>query len=105
MPIVMLQTTPGGTEEEYERMGEQIFGVRSDEFSATDAPDGLILHCAGATEDGWYVCDVWQTPEHMQAFMTERLMPALQALGVPPGTQPQVFETRNLVVPNRAAAH
>jgi len=40
MPIAMLQTIPGGTQEQYEQLGEKIFGTRSSEFSPSDAPEG-----------------------------------------------------------------
>jgi hypothetical protein len=103
MPIAMLQMMPGGTEEAYEQLGKQIFGMRSNEFSATDAPEGLIMHSAGPTDEGWFVYDVWQSPEHMQRFVDERLVPALQALGVPETGKPQIFQIHNLVQPNRAA--
>jgi hypothetical protein len=98
MPVGMLQMTPGGTEEQYEQVGEKIFGVRSSDFASAAAPDGLIMHSAGPTEDGWYVYDIWESQAHLERFVRERLMPALQELGAPAGSQPQLFEIHNLVV-------
>jgi hypothetical protein len=104
MPIAMMQMIPGGTEEDYERLGEKIFGVRSDAFSVTDAPDGLILHTAGPTDDGWFVYDVWETAEHMQAFANERVVPAQEELGAPNTGPPKVFQIHKLVLAGRTAA-
>jgi hypothetical protein len=47
MPIGALQMMPGGTKEQYEQIGEKMFGVRSSDFASADAPDGLIMHSAG----------------------------------------------------------
>jgi hypothetical protein len=102
MAIGALQMTPGGTAEMYEQVGEKMFGVRSSEFSSVDAPDGLIMHSAGPTEDGWYVYDVWESEEHLQRFVQERLMPALQELNAPPGDPPQIYQIHNLVVTQNA---
>ena len=99
MPIGMLQMIPGGTQEQYEQLGEKIFGSRSSEFSPSEAPDGLIMHSAGPTDDGWYVYDIWESPEHFQRFLQDRLMPAAQELGMPSEgfAPPQMFEIHNLV--------
>jgi hypothetical protein len=97
MAIGMLQTIPGGTEEQYEQIGERIFGSRSSDFSPSDAPDGLIMHSAGPTDDGWYVYDIWESEEKLQRFVQERLMPAAQELGGPTPTPPQMFQIYNLI--------
>src|SRR5690349_14825690 len=102
MPVGVLQMTPGGTKEQYEQVGEKMFGVRSSEFDSAEAPDGLLMHTAGPTEGGWYVYDVWQSREHVQRFFEGRLMPALQEVGAPMGDPPQFFEIESLVVTDAA---
>jgi hypothetical protein len=104
MPIAALQMMPGGTKEQYEQIGKKMFGVQSSDFSSAEAPDGLLMHSAGPTEDGWYVYDVWESQDHLQRFVQERLMPAMQELGVPVGNQPQIYEIYNLVVTDVARA-
>lgn len=47
------------------------------------APVGLMLHVAGPTEEGFRVIDVWESEEAWQRFLTERLDPAIAALGGP----------------------
>jgi hypothetical protein len=98
------EMTPGGSQEMYEAVGEKMFGTRSSDFASVDAPDGLLMHRAGPSEDGWYVCDVWESQEHFDRFVQERLMPALQEMGAPPGERPQVYEIYNLVVTGAAHA-
>lgn len=58
------------------------------------APDGLILHLAGPTDDGVRVIGVWETEEAWERFRSERLAPALAALGGPSRPEPTVRELR-----------
>jgi len=52
-----------------------------------DWPPGLLVHTAGATENGWAVFEVWESREAQERFMNERLGQALQEGGIsgPPG--------------------
>jgi hypothetical protein len=51
-----------------------------------DAPvKGLILHTGGTSERGVHSLDVWESNEDAERFFTERMMPALQELGVEGG--------------------
>jgi hypothetical protein len=63
------------------------------------SPDGLILHTAGESDNGWYVYDVWESQEKFQQFVESKLGPALGELGVgsddPP--KPQFFPIETLV--------
>ena len=48
-----------------------------------DWPDGLVSHSAGLHEDGRFVVmEVWDTPQHQERFMEERLADALVKGGV-----------------------
>jgi hypothetical protein len=51
-------------------------------------PDGLILHLAGPTDEGFRIIDVWEHQEAYQRFETERLQPAIAALGGPARPEP-----------------
>jgi hypothetical protein len=46
-------------------------------------PEGLILHVAGPTDEGFRIIDVWETKEAWQRFQAERVAPAVAALGGP----------------------
>lgn len=54
--------------------------------AAGDAPvQGLILHAAGPSAGGVHSLDVWETKEDAERFFAERMVPALQQLGVEGG--------------------
>ncbi len=51
-----------------------------------DAPaKGLILHAGGPSERGVQSLDVWETKADSERFFTERMLPALQQLGIKGG--------------------
>lgn len=84
-----------GTEEQYNAVNDRI-GV------GENPPDGLIFHAAGAFGEGWNVIDFWESREHFDRFMRERLGPAIEELGdqAPPGP-PSVkeFPVSNFIKP------
>src|SRR5205823_12279556 len=86
----MLMNRQGVTQEQYEQVNQSC--------GAEVAPNGLIVHTAGATPDGWYVCDIWESKQHFQRFAEEKLWPATEAVaGGQMGGEPQFFEIYSLV--------
>jgi hypothetical protein len=65
--------------EQYERVAAAL---------VEPAPAGLLLHVAGPTEEGFRTIDVWESEEAWQRFQTERLNPAIAALGGPSRPEP-----------------
>ena len=60
--------------------------------AVADAPvKGLIVHAAGPSERGVHSLDVWHSKEDSERFFTERMLPALQQLGIQGGA-PLSFE-------------
>jgi hypothetical protein len=63
-------------------------GVGADQYDAVtremdianNPPDGLIFHSAGELEGHFQVFNVWETPEHADRFVSERLRPAQVAV-------------------------
>jgi hypothetical protein len=47
------------------------------------APDGLMLHVAGPTDEGFRIIAVWESEEAWHDFRARRLAPAIAALGGP----------------------
>ena len=80
MAILMTMDVPGGTTEQYDRTN-QILGIAGD----GDAPDGLISHVCGVTDDGILIADVWDSEESLNRFFEERLGAALAEAGAPQG--------------------
>ena len=97
MAVAMLMTGEMVTKENYEQLTRTMF----DEYpmSSEKAPDGLILHTAGPTPQGWYVYDVWESKQHFERFLEQKLGPAGQELsgGQGPQPEPQYFEIEELV--------
>jgi len=87
MAVGMLLAGEGITAESYKQLTEAMFGsypMREDQ-----APEGLILHTAGASDQGWYIYDVWDSQERFQRFVEKQLGPAIEATGAGGGAQPQ----------------
>lgn len=64
----------GGTQEQYEAVNTEM-GVEE------NPPAGLIFHAAGPIEDGWGVIDFWESRDLFDTFLSERIQPAIAALG------------------------
>ena len=74
MPVAMVQDWPDGGHDttNYDAITEKM-GARE------NPPDGLIVHTAGALENGAFrIFDVWESREHFERFMQDRLMPAIK---------------------------
>jgi heme-degrading monooxygenase HmoA len=63
--IVMTMEAPGATPDQYDALNEAL-GVVDD----ATAPDGLVMHMAGISEDGMVIVDVWESQEKLDAFFT-----------------------------------
>ncbi len=54
-------------------------------------PDGLLLHTAGPTPQGGFrTFDVWETRDHIERFLEEKLMPAVTTIA---GLRPAIPTT------------
>jgi hypothetical protein len=97
MAIGMLLSGPGVTEESYKQLTEKMFG--NFPMTQEQSPDGLIIHSAGQSDQGYYVYDVWESKEHFQRFLDAQLGPAVQALGADAdgAPTPQFFGIDTLV--------
>jgi len=87
MAVGMLIAGEGVTEESYRQLTEEMFGSYPMRDEAS--PEGLIVHTAGQGDQGWYIYDIWESPEHFQRFADEKLRPAIEATGAGGGAQPQ----------------
>jgi heme-degrading monooxygenase HmoA len=93
----MLLAGEGVTRDSYIALTEKMFGNYP--MRADQSPEGLILHSAGESEQGWYVYDIWESKEHFQRFVDSTLGPAMHELvgDDGPAPQPQFFEIETLV--------
>ena len=51
-------------------------------------PPGLLLHLAGPTDEGFRVIEIWESGQAFDRFRSERLRPAIAALGGPARPEP-----------------
>jgi hypothetical protein len=90
--IMMILDWQDVTTDQYDRVNE-VMGILSDD----DAPDGLIEHTAAVNEDGSLVIvDLWESPEQLQKFVGERLIPAVEQVGIPQ-SEPRVMPVHNTI--------
>jgi hypothetical protein len=91
MTYAVVANLPGGDWETYEKITAEA-GVQ------TTAPEGLIVHVAGQTETGTRIIDVWESKAAYDAFTADRLVPAIERLGVPSGrSQSEELEVQHLL--------
>ena len=102
MAVGMLLAGELVTRDTYVQATEKIFGnypMRPDQ-----APDGLILHTAGETPEGFYIYDVWESKEHFERFNESQVAPAMQAIfgdarPEGPTPEPQYYDAEVVVSP------
>lgn len=74
MATVMVMHWPEVTKEQYDEARQLVDWVH-------DRPAGGKLHVAWL-DNGLHVVDVWDTPEQFQDFVSSRLMPGVQKIGI-----------------------
>jgi hypothetical protein len=90
MSVVLVHQGGGLTREKYEETVRRISGGKDRLESVSDWPvEGLLMHVAGESPQGFRVVDVWESEEACMKF-GETLAPILQELGMtaPPELYP-----------------
>jgi heme-degrading monooxygenase HmoA len=75
MAISVIARIP--SREVYESVNESMFGSKEPQMI-----EGLIVHTAGEGPDGFCVVDIWESREAFDRFTNERIMPAIEELGI-----------------------
>jgi hypothetical protein len=95
MPVVLIHHGPSLTREKYEEIVRRLTGGKSRMESASDWPvDGLLVHAAGDSPQGFRVVDVWESEDACKRF-GEALGPILQEVGVE--DQPEIYQAHTFV--------
>jgi hypothetical protein len=89
MAFVQIVTVPGVTADQYDEAMERAHGG--------SLSDGELFHVAGKGDADWWVIDGWESREQCDAA-GQKLMPALQQVGISLSQPPQEFEIHNLMV-------
>jgi hypothetical protein len=94
MSVVLIHQGPSVTQERYEETVRKLTGGKSRVESPSDWPvEGLLMHVAGQSPQGFRVVDVWESEEACNRF-GETLQPILKEVGIddPPELYPaEVF--------------
>ncbi|MBK5219811.1 MAG: hypothetical protein JJE35_08500 [Thermoleophilia bacterium] len=88
--ICRIYDVQGGKLEHYEAVTER---------TGNEKPDGVHAHIVGATDGGFKVIEVWDSPEHIERYMEQGLGQAIQEVMLEAGVpEPEVteFEVHNL---------
>lgn len=59
------------------------------------APEGLLAHAAGTTEQGFCVVEWWKAESDWERFFSERLGPAFEKVGGIPAPQVTRFDVHS----------
>ena len=95
MAIAAFFDIPGATQEMYDEACSKLTGGRPLRARSDWPISGLVSHTAGPSATGWFVLDVWESPEAFERFGAV-LLPILQEIGFAE-VQPQVFPAYNVV--------
>ena len=93
MAIVWLVEWDGITPEQYDELRQRT------EWD-TNLPDGLQHQVAAFSDKSLVLTQVWKSPEHVMRFMEDRLLPAVNAMGI--RTMPRVdqFPVYSILAPD-----
>ena len=85
-----------------EGVGIEQYDAVSEKVNAEGPPDGNLAHSAGEEGGRLVIVDLWESPEHYQRFVEERLRPAIDEVSggqAPEAEEPQIVELHNFQVP------
>ena len=94
MAVVLVHQGPDVTRESYDQVVRSMIGKDRAESTSDWPVDGLLVHAAGDSPDGFRVVDVWESEEAAQRF-GEKLAPHLAEAGIT--SPPQVYPAHAFV--------
>lgn len=94
MSVLMIERWDGIDADKYEE-------VRKLAKWDSDPPKGFLFHVASFADGNAHMVDIWESAEDFQRFVQERIMPAVQKLGI--GGQPdvQIYPTHAILNPGK----
>jgi len=87
MPVAIVQDW---IEEETDRSTASYDAVSARLQEGQMPPDGMLVHTAGFTGQGFRVFEVWETREQFDRFLHEQLLPLIAEVGRSDSTAPQL---------------
>jgi hypothetical protein len=77
MAVLAIFTGKGFTKQMYEALRSEV------KWETSLAPGGLVHACGFDEAGNLHVADVWESEERMNHFVSTRLLPGFQKLGIP----------------------
>lgn len=87
MAFILIADIPNMSSEQYRQLHSMVMEA--------GRPDGMISHCGRVKGSGISIIDIWESKPSVQAFLKERLMPAMESLGI--DGEPDVLLMTDLV--------
>jgi hypothetical protein len=95
VPVVLVHQGDGVTRENYEETVRRLTGGKTRMESRDDWPvDGLLMHSAGESPNGFRIVDVWESEDAARQF-GERLMPIAREIGIQ--AEPEMYPAHAFV--------
>jgi hypothetical protein len=87
-------------EPETDRSTENYDAITAALMAQNEPIDGLRVHSAGYSGSGFRIFEIWDSREHFDRFLEERLMPLVMAQEGSNPTPPTLteYELHNLIV-------
>lgn len=104
MSILVMKRVPSLTQERYEEVVRQLTNGKGRFESPDDVPfEGLLVHAAAESDDGFLIVDVFESQEALDRF-SETIAPITRAAGIEQGGEQYPTHTFVMGQPSRAAS-
>lgn len=92
MAIMMIMSWEGVSTEQYDEAKRIV------NWEGHPAEGGL-MHATSHDGNGLRITDVWESPEAFQAFVDNRLMPAVTQIGIGGAPNVEIYPLHDLFIP------
>ena len=89
MSIVVRFPISNVTKQQYDSVRDSV------EKAGVWPPAGCLMHVCFGDDHDLHVSEIWESREQLEAF-GETLRPHLEAAGIQPAGEPEIFEARNV---------
>lgn len=93
MTIIATVQVPGSTIEEYDALRAECGWLET-------APTGGLAHLTYVHDGQLFNVDAWESPEALEAFVNDRLAPAMRKVGITTAPVVAVYPAHEVFLPN-----
>lgn len=93
MATVMTMHWPDVSPKQYEQARKQVNWEG-------EIPQGAKFHVAWFATDGFHVLDIWESRGNFESFLQQRLMPAVQKIGIKRQPKVEFSEAHAIFAPD-----